>query len=257
MPAQDTSQTKEKILRFLRIRGPSLPVHIAGEIGQSILFTSAFLSELLSEKKIKISNLRVGSSPVYFIPGQERGLEKYSQHLKSKEKEAFLLLKQKKFLKDIDQLPAIRVALRAINDFAIPFKPINSDDIFWRFFTVPESEFKQFPQSVPKKLPSLSLSPQQASGREALQKKPEDSLNIFDTKSEREPAAKKKTVKKSVKKTVKKTPSKKQDNKFFNKVKEFLAKIILTTSSASKGVDFVFSVPQAFVILTSLPKTLV
>jgi len=33
--------------------------------------------------------------------------------------------------------------------------------------------------------------------------------------------------------------------------------IILTTSAASKGVDFVFSVPQAFVILTSLPKTLV
>jgi len=122
MPAQDTSQIKEKIIFTIKRRGPSLPVHIAKEIGLNMLFTSAFLSELFSEKKIRISNLKVGSSPVYFLSGQEPMLENFSQYLKSKEKDAFMILKERKFLKDNVQDPAIRVALRAIKDFAIPFK---------------------------------------------------------------------------------------------------------------------------------------
>jgi superfamily II DNA helicase RecQ len=32
--------------------------------------------------------------------------------------------------------------------------------------------------------------------------------------------------------------------------------IVLTTSAASKGVDFVFAVPQAFVVHTSLPHSM-
>ena len=224
MATQDTSQIKEKILRILRIRGPSLPVHVAKELGISMLFSSAFLSELLSEKQIKISYLRVGSSPVYFLPGQESGLERYSQHLKSKEKEAFLLLKEKKFLKDDQQPPAIRVAIRSINDFAIPFK--RGEEIFWRYFTVSENDFKT--SSSTAKTPSLLIKPSQniliksetnkqsepiqneVGNRKEISKE----LNIFNEKKEKKP---KKTLKK-------KTIRKKQENKFFIKVKEFLTK---------------------------------
>ena len=130
MPTQDTSKIKEKIIFTLRRRGPCLPVHIANEIQTSILFASAFLSELVSEKKIKMSYMKVGSSPIYFIPGQEHLLERFSQHLKTKEKDAFELLKNHRFLIDSKQDPAIRVALRFIRDFAIPFKQNN--EIVWR-----------------------------------------------------------------------------------------------------------------------------
>src|SRR4030042_1495973 len=119
---QDAMQLKEKIISFIQLRGPSLPVHIAKETGLSILFASAFLSELFNEKRINISNLKVGSSPLYFISGQEPQLENFSKYIKSKEKEAFLLLKEKRILKDSELHPAIRVALREIRDFAIPFK---------------------------------------------------------------------------------------------------------------------------------------
>ena len=125
MPSQDTTELKEKIISIIKTRGPSLPAHISSQIGMSILFTSAFLSELLSEKKLKISDMKVGSSPLYFIPGQENMLENFSSSLKSKEKDAFMLLKDKKFLKDSAQEPAIRVALRAIKDFAIPIQKNN------------------------------------------------------------------------------------------------------------------------------------
>lgn len=214
MPNQDTSQLKEKIISIIRMRGPSLPSHISSQIGMSILFTSAFLSELLSEKKLKISYMKVGSSPVYFLSGQEHLLERYSESLKSREKDAFMLLKEKKFLRDADQEPAIRVALRAIRDFAIPFQ--RDDKLYWRYLSANESEF------VPRPVVHSSNS------------SVHNDLGIFEKKNreekkEKKPksAEKKKTIKK--KSSKRKTPEKKKktgsgkgNDKFFNKVKEYL-----------------------------------
>jgi hypothetical protein len=138
---QNTEEIKSKIVSFLKQGGPSLPIHISREIQTSMLFASAFLSEMVSDKRVKISHMRVGGSPVYLIQGQEPQLEKFSQYLNSKEKEAYSLLKQKRFLKDSEQEPAIRVALRAIRDFAIPFK--RNDEIYWKYLTENESEFNR------------------------------------------------------------------------------------------------------------------
>ena len=194
MPTQDTSNLKEKILLTLKVKGPSLPVNIAAETNLSILFASAFLSELLSERKIKISNMRVGNSPIYFLPGQESSLEKFSQYLNRKEKEAFELLKNKQFLVDSKQDPAIRVALRALKDFAIPFKQNN--EIIWRYFKAPETEFKK----------------EEASKKEVQIKKTEKSLNILEK------------PKKTKSRTTRKPNTEKKNKRFFNKVKEFLDK---------------------------------
>jgi len=139
MPAQDTKPTKDKIMEVLNKRGPSLPVHIAKETGLSMLFASAFLAELLSSKKIRIGHLKVGGSPIYMIPGHESKLESFSQYLKSKERDAFMLLKEKKFLEDSQQDPAIRVALREIKDFAMAFQ--TEGKVIWRYFIIPESQY--------------------------------------------------------------------------------------------------------------------
>jgi len=184
MAVQDTSQLKDKILFILKSRGPSLPVHIAKEMGLSILFASVFLSELVSEKQIKISHMKVGNSPIYFLMGQEFLLEKFSQYLHSKEKEAFLLLKENKILKDKTQEPAITVALRAIKDFAIPFE--KNEEIFWRYFSVDEKEFKKT-----EKIPVQKI-------KETTKQKPKE-LNIFDKPSIKSPtkSAKRKNKEKS------------------------------------------------------------
>jgi len=200
MPTQDTSKIKEKIIFILKTHGPGLPVHIAKKIESSTLFTSAFLSELASEKRIKISNMKIGNSPLYYLPGQEFLLEKSSHYLKSKEKEAFALLKERKFLRDSQQDPAIRVALREIKDFAIPFK--KDEEIFWRYPPVSEEEFVK-----EKKLVSVKeIKPEI--------KKIEKTLDIFNTSEKR--GRTKRTQKKKISKT-----SQKERN-FFNKVKEFL-----------------------------------
>jgi len=135
--ADKAEETKEKIINLLKTKGPSLPVHIAKEIGLNMLFTSAFLAELSSKKIIRTSHMKVGGSPVYFIKGHEKGLEDFAKYIKGKEKEALLLLKEKGVLKDGEQEPAIRVALRSIKDFAIPIpNPKNPSQILaWRYFT--------------------------------------------------------------------------------------------------------------------------
>ncbi len=226
MPAKDASEIKEKILLILKRRGPSLPVHIAKETELSILFASAFLSELLSEKKIKMSNMKIGSSPIYFISGQEPILEKSSQYLKSKEKDAFTLLKEKRIIKDTEQNPAIRVALRSIKDFAVPFK--KDGEIFWRYFTIPESEFKidekqKARLTQPKaqqEIVRLKIKQSEPVSEQIKQKE----LNIFD--------------KPKLKPKKRRKPSQKKNDKFFNKVKEFLSQKsieILDIESFSKN----------------------
>jgi len=127
----DVQEKKNKIISFLRIAGPSLPVRIAKTIEMEPVFTSAILSELLDSKQIKTSNMRVGSSPLYLIPGQEQKLEDHTENLKSIEQEALLKLKQNKTLTDENEEPSIRVALRNIKDFAIPFK--QQDKIIWKY----------------------------------------------------------------------------------------------------------------------------
>jgi len=136
-------ETRSKIISFLKIRGPCLPIHISRETGLSTLFAGAFLSELASDNTVKISNMKVGGSPLYFIPGQESQLENFSNYLQSKEKEAFSILKEKKLLEDRKLEPAIRVALRSIKDFAFPLL-LNSPEqiLFWRFYSLPEEEAK-------------------------------------------------------------------------------------------------------------------
>ena len=188
---QDTSEIKEKIVSMLKRRGPSLPVHIAGEIESNTLFTSAFLSELISEKRVRISNMRIGSSPIYYILGQEPLLERFSHHLKSRERDAFILLKERKFLKDSRQEPAIRIALRQIKDFAIPFR--QDEEIIWRYFTIPETEFK------------IKEKPRIIEERKIPKEKP---LGIFGEGKKPKRIRKKKAQK---------------ENKFFARVKEFLS----------------------------------
>lgn len=192
MNENDSGRIKEKIIRFLQIRGPSLPVHISKEVGMDILFTSAFLSELTSSKRIKTSHMKVGTSPVYFIPGQETELEKFSEYIKGKEGEALNLLKSEKFLEDEKQSPAIKVALRSIKDFAKPFE--KSGKVIWRYFTEKEENY---------------LRNKEGEKKEEHEKK----------EKEKKISARKKYSKKAQKP---KKASTKNDEKFFNKVKEHI-----------------------------------
>lgn len=135
-------ETRERIVEAVKAKGPVLPVQIAKEIGSNILMASAHLAELTASKRLKISTLKVGGSPLYYLPGQESMLQKYTSNMNDKEKKAFDLLNQNKILRDSEQEPVIRVALREIKDFAIPLNVNynNNREIFWKWYLTNNEE---------------------------------------------------------------------------------------------------------------------
>jgi hypothetical protein len=89
--------------------------------------------------------MKVGGSPLYYLPENVEMLENFYNYLGAKEKEAFLILKEKHALQDSELHPAIRVALRNLKDFAYPItiKINDSDVLFWRYFKINENEAKE------------------------------------------------------------------------------------------------------------------
>jgi hypothetical protein len=133
---------RDKLIQIVRERGPVLPNDVHRELKTNILFASAMLSELVDSKILRLSNLKVGGSPLYFVPGQESSLQNWANKLHEKEKRAFELLRERKILRDIDEEPLVRACLRQIKDFAVPLE-VNHDDeveLFWKWYLISNEE---------------------------------------------------------------------------------------------------------------------
>ncbi len=215
-------EANDRILAIVKEKGPILPVQIAREINDNILMTSARLSELLCTKQIKISSLKVGSSPLYYSQGQENKLQNFADNLNQMEKKAYSLLLQNKVLRDSAQEPAIRVALREVKDFAVPLQVNyeNKTEIFWKWYLIGSKEAESSIKNIFSK-------------KEAAQKK------VFEKPEEKikkEPIELKKDTTK-IKKTVDKDLFLKEVHNFFNRNK---INIIETTDiKKNTEVDFI------------------
>ncbi len=136
---------KEKIIFLIRQKGPCLPSDVYRELETNQLFASAMLGELVSTGVLKVTNLKRSSSPYYYLSEQKEKLQDLSQFLNDKDKMAYDLLKQKLILKDIEQSPLMRVALRAIKDYAFPIQIRYNDQIlsFWKWYLLSNKEAEE------------------------------------------------------------------------------------------------------------------
>ncbi|MEK6878425.1 MAG: hypothetical protein AABY22_02395, partial [Nanoarchaeota archaeon] len=187
-------------------KGPSLPINISKYLQINSLFASAFLSELVNQNAIRVSNMKVGGSPLYYIEGQQKKLEDYYKYLHPREAEAYILLKQYKVLKDSDQDPVIRVALRSIRDFSHGFKM--GEDIYWKFFLVSQEEINEIlngGRKIEKEIQKNS---------EEISKKVEDKVEEKIEKKSEERADEK--IKNEIEKVNLKIVNKKSDDKLEN-----------------------------------------
>ncbi len=135
----------ERVLSFVQRDGPLLPTKVAKEFRLSLLIASAVLSQLVSEKKVLVSKVKIGTSPLYYVAEQRESLQRYSNNLHEKDQRAYRLIQKKKIIRDVDQEPLIRVALRAIGDFARPLtvKSDHGEQLFWKWYLLSEDEAKQ------------------------------------------------------------------------------------------------------------------
>lgn len=133
---------REKILALARQRGPLLPADVARVLKVSSLFASAMLSEMVESKFLQISFLKIGGSPLYYLPGQTQQLEQYVSKLNPKDRGVFELLREKGVLRDSGQELLVRYSLRQLRDFARPLHVARGEaaELYWRFYALSEQE---------------------------------------------------------------------------------------------------------------------
>ena len=64
----------DKILSLIRQKGPSLPSGIYRELETNQLFASAMLGEMVSNGSLKVTYLKRGTSPYYYLEEQKERL---------------------------------------------------------------------------------------------------------------------------------------------------------------------------------------
>jgi len=244
--------SKEKVIQTIRIRGPVIPAQIAKVIGTDILMASATLSELVSNNVLKISHVKFGSTPLYYLPGQESKLQDFAKNLHEKEKKTYDLLMQKKVLRDKTSEPIVRVALRNIKDFAVPLQvKINDNiEIFWKWYLTTNEEaagvIKIMVKDDKPKEPKKEIKPAQETITRKEQEKPKE-----EQKQIKREELKKVVPEKEVKKEEKKIfVDKTAEDKFLTEIKRFFEKsnINLIEEKIVKknsDLDLVIEVPSA------------
>ena len=168
-------ELKQKAISYIEQQGPTIPVRLAKELGVDPIWAGAILSEMIQHHNVKITSMKVGSTPIYYLEGQESQLEKFAEeHLKGIPKEAYLLLKKEGVLKDSEQEPQIRIALRSLKDFAI--KTEKEGLILWQYYLFEGGNLNSETIEEIKSIEKTELTEEIPSGEEIKSLKPEKNL---------------------------------------------------------------------------------
>ena len=137
--------THEEILRLVQQKGPIIPSDINSELGTNTMIIGAFLSDLVSSKKLKVSYAKLGGSPVYFFESQRQKLERLYKHLNEKDRRAYDELQKEGVLFDDEASPLTKTCLRQLKDFAMPLKVTfkQKEHFFWRWHTLSDTDAKE------------------------------------------------------------------------------------------------------------------
>lgn len=134
-------EQQDKIL-FMARESPLTPTQVAKAIGKDSWIASAMLSALVEKGLLKISNVKIGSTPLYYDPNHSDQLQRFSSYLNEKDRRVYDLLKEKKILRENALDPLSRVCVKNIKDFARPLEVSfnNVKEIFWKWYLLPDTE---------------------------------------------------------------------------------------------------------------------
>ncbi|MFT4310569.1 MAG: hypothetical protein ACMXYC_02965 [Candidatus Woesearchaeota archaeon] len=110
---------RELILQLVQQKGPLLPSDITKETQENTIMLGAYLSDLVNNKQIFVTQAKIGGSPLYFTQAQRTKLFRLRAHLNDKDKELYDELEKKKVLVDKDLTPLQQAGVRKLKDFAI------------------------------------------------------------------------------------------------------------------------------------------
>ena len=211
----------DQVVRVVATQGPILPIQLVKELGTNTMLAGALLSQLVEQKRVFISHVKVGGSPLYYTKGQEIKLQEYAKHLNEKDRKTYDLLKEKSILEDSEQSPLVRVSLRNIKDFAVPLEVTLGKEklIFWKWYLLNEDECRDMIRSHLKVDDKIRESNnEEESKKEQVQPKEnktetEGNLSNYVKKEEQPEYKEEKASAKEIAKTDKKEDSKEETKK--------------------------------------------
>ncbi len=135
---------RDKILELAKTT-PVLPSGVAKALATNSIMAGAMLSEMCSKGLLKTSALKVGGSPLYYVPGNEVQLLNHLQNLNEKDRRAVLKLKEEKIIRETEADPLTQVSLAQIKDFAKPLIVAYQDkqERFWKWFELTDKEAEE------------------------------------------------------------------------------------------------------------------
>ncbi len=240
---------REAILAFIREKGPSLPAAVAKHMKMQLLFASAHLAEMTETGKMKSSWLKIGGSPLYYIPGQEGLLENFWENLGEKDKRAYQLLKQERLVKENDLDPLSRVAIKGMKDFSTPVVVThdNAQEQYWKFHSVSNDEVQQILKSRYEPVP-IEIAQEKPKSKPEMKREPK--------KEEQKPLTMQEPTKETIKekqqtqKRERREKSKLPDT-FTEDVSRFFSKnsIVVKEQAVLKKnseIDYIIQIPSVF-----------
>jgi hypothetical protein len=242
----------DKILSLIRQKGPSLPSGIYRELETNQLFASAMLGEMVSNGSLQVTHLKRGTSPYYYLEEQKDRLQEFSKYLNDKDIIAYNFLKNKLILKDSEQSPLIRVALRAIKDYAVPIqiKYKEQSQLFWKWYLLPNSEAEEKIKIFLGVIKDSEKLEEKQLIKKAVDEKPIETKKIENKQEKKLEIKKKEAVQKKIIK--KKEVSSEIKGGFIDQLTKYFKKNNITIVSQEAAntkkteIDFILEVPSAF-----------
>lgn len=132
---------RDKIIALAQ-NTPLLPSTVAKALNTNSILAGAMLAEMSSKGIVKVSALKVGGSPLYYLPGKEEQLLNYLESLNEKDRRTVQKLQQEKIIRHSEADPLTQVSLIQVKDFAKPLKVSyeNKEETFWKWFTLTDKE---------------------------------------------------------------------------------------------------------------------
>ena len=236
-------ELKERVFEYVNMHGPVLPAVISKEFRSTNIFISALLSELVTNKRIKLTRAKIGGSPMYYCKSQEpRIVELLRGNLGQKQREALDILMEKKILRDRDCLPYERVALRELEDFAIPVRlTINEvEEIFWKWYLLQDDEAKDLISSQLEHL----YSPKKEEIKVHEAKKEEIKVEEVEVEVVKESKKKKKFLQEVLVDKAKPIESSEFEKQVIQYLKKKEIKILEKTPIGKKEFNFIVQIPS-------------
>ncbi|MBI4147700.1 hypothetical protein HY490_00240 [Candidatus Woesearchaeota archaeon] len=186
---------REKIVALSQMN-PVQPQSVAKALNTNSILASAMLSELAEKGTLVVSFLKVGSSPLYYLPNHPEHLLNYVQCLNEKDRQTLERLQQEIVLRDNSLEPLVRVSLRNMKDYAkqLTVKYAETQEVFWKYFLSEDQiaeqiikkilEPEQAPQKPPADTPSSKDIPKE-NPKEISKAAPKATPNELNKSSER------------------------------------------------------------------------